>query len=205
MGKPRLLAERPNDRRFRRCRSSTVNAAPRGPWRYRAMSDFTGAVRAHLARVLDWEDAHVNFDRAVDAIPPQMRGVRAEGFAYSPWELLEHLRIAQEDIVDFCTNPAYAHTKDWPDDYWPESTAPPADDAWHASVAAFRRGREELQRIARTADLANMVPTGTSDQTYLRAILLAVDHAAYHVGQLVALRRALGLWRNAAGSGSADS
>jgi uncharacterized damage-inducible protein DinB len=170
------------------------------------MSDFTGAVRAHLARVLDWEDAHVNFDRAVDAIPPEMRGTRAEGFAYSPWELLEHLRIAQDDIVEFCTDPAYEHTRDWPGDYWPRATAPPADAAWQESVGAFRRGREELRRIAHTAeDLASAVPTGSSEQTYLRAILLAVDHAAYHVGQLVALRRALGIWRDSADPGTAGS
>jgi uncharacterized damage-inducible protein DinB len=170
------------------------------------MSDFTGAVRAHLARVLDWEDAHVNFDRAVDAIPPEMRGTRAEGFAHSPWELLEHLRIAQDDIAEFCTNPAYRHTRDWPGDYWPRATAPPTDAAWHESVDAFRRGREELRRIAHTAeDLASAVPTGSAEQTYLRAILLAVDHAAYHVGQLVALRRALGLWRDSADPGGAGS
>ena len=155
----------------------------------------TAALREHLVRVLSWEDAHVSFDRAADGIPPGVRGERPPGFEHSPWQLVEHLRIAQEDILDFCLNASYEHGLEWPADYWPPA-APPATAAWDASVASYVRSRKSLEQIARdTPDLTARVPTGQGDQTYLRAILLAADHAAYHVGQLVAVRRALGVWK----------
>jgi uncharacterized damage-inducible protein DinB len=152
------------------------------------------ALRDHLARVLDWEDAHVGFDKAVDGIPADRRGVRPAGFEHSAWQIVEHLRIAQDDILDFSVNPRYEEKLKWPDDYWPDP-APPSDAAWNASVAAFKASREKLKALAREAeDLTATVPTGKGQQTYLRAVLLAADHTAYHVGQLVALRRALGIW-----------
>jgi len=153
------------------------------------------AFREHLVRVLGWEDAHVGFDKAVDGIPAGKRGARAPGIEHSAWQLVEHLRLAQEDILDFCVNPHYVHTMAWPDDYWPGPT-PPADAAWTESIASFRRARERMQALAREVeDLTAHVPTGNENQTYLRAILLAADHTAYHVGQLVLVRRALGIWR----------
>jgi uncharacterized damage-inducible protein DinB len=159
------------------------------------MRQSTDAVRDHLARALDWEDAHAGFDKAVDGIPPDKRGAVAAGFEHSPWQLLEHLRLAQDDIRDFCVKKDYAHNLTWPDDYWPKDPAPQSERAWTDSIAAYRRTREDLQRIAREVeDLTALVPTGKGAQTYLRAILLAVDHNAYHVGQLVAVRRALGIW-----------
>ncbi|AMY11992.1 DinB superfamily protein [Luteitalea pratensis] len=159
------------------------------------MPSLTSALRAHLADVLEWEDAHVTFDKAVDGIPLASQGARADGFPHSPWELLEHMRLAQDDIVEFCNNAAYEHTKAWPGDYWPRTPAPPTATAWADSVAAYLQGREALKAIARTVeDLTQPVPTGSSRQTYLRAILLAADHTAYHVGQLVLVRRALGHW-----------
>ena len=159
------------------------------------MSESTSALRDHLVRVLDWDEAHVTFDRAVEGIPADKRGARASGFEHSPWQLLEHIRIAQEDILDFCVNAAYAHAMRWPDDYWPRDPAPSGPQAWTDSLASYARGREALKRLAHDApDLTAPVPTGTGTQTYLRAILLTADHTAYHVGQIVALRRALGLW-----------
>ena len=153
------------------------------------------ALRDHLVRLLDWEDAHVGFDKAVEGIPADKRGLRPPGLDHSAWQLLEHIRIAQEDIVDFCVNEKYAHTLQWPDDYWPRAAAPPNDTAWSGSVAAYGRSRDQLKTIARTQrDLAATVPAGKSGQTYLRAILLAADHTAYHVGQIVLVRRALGIW-----------
>jgi uncharacterized damage-inducible protein DinB len=153
------------------------------------------AIRDHLVRVLDWEEAHVGFDKAVDGIPPDKRGARAAGFEHSPWQLLEHLRLAQEDILDFCVNANYEHRMTWPDDYWPKDPTPPDGKAWADSIAAYTRSREALKRLARDVDdLTAKVPTGKDTQTYLRAILLVADHAAYHVGQLVAVRRALGVW-----------
>jgi hypothetical protein len=159
------------------------------------MREFISAVREHLIGVLEWEDAHVGFEKAVDGIPPEQQGARASGFPHSPWELLEHIRLAQDDILDFCRNPAYQHARAWPRDYWPATPAPPTAASWTDSVNAYLRDREALQEIARSGeDLARPVPTGNAQQTYVRAILLAADHAAYHVGQLVAVRRALGSW-----------
>jgi uncharacterized damage-inducible protein DinB len=153
------------------------------------------ALRDHLARTLDWEDAHVGFDRAVEGIPDGKRGIRPTGFEHSPWQLLEHMRLAQEDILDFCVNAKYEHSMKWPDDYWPGPT-PPSDAAWKASIASFKRSREQMKALARDVeDLTAKVPTGKGNQTYLRAILLVADHTAYHVGQLVAVRRALGIWK----------
>ena len=159
------------------------------------MREFTSVVREHLVRVLEWEDAHVSFDKAVEGIPAQLQGSRASGFPHSPWELLEHIRLAQDDILEFCTKAAYHHTREWPGDYWPASAAPPTVTAWADSVDAYVRDREALKAVVRNEeDLTRSVPTGNAQQTYLRAILLAADHAAYHVGQLVAVRRALGDW-----------
>jgi len=153
------------------------------------------AFRDHLVRLLDWEDAHVGFDKAVHGIPADARGALAAGFEHSPWQLLEHIRIAQEDILDFCLNAACEHTRKWPDDYWPKQPGPPDEKAWTDSLASYARSREELKRLARDVeDLTATVPTGKEGQTYLRAILLTADHTAYHVGQIVAVRRALDIW-----------
>jgi uncharacterized damage-inducible protein DinB len=150
--------------------------------------------RMHVLRVLDWEDAHVGFDAAVSDIPADMRGRQAPGLPYSPWQLLEHMRIAQHDIFDFCRNPKYVEMK-WPDDYWPKTSEPPDPDAWEWSVAAFRRDREALKEFFADPhlDLFAAIPHGTG-QTYLREALLVADHNAYHLGQLVAVRRVLGNW-----------
>jgi uncharacterized damage-inducible protein DinB len=152
------------------------------------------ALREHLVRVLDWEEAHAGFDKAIDGIPADKRGSVAPGFMHSPWQLLEHVRLAQEDIYDFCVNPKYVHTLKWPDDYWPQ-LAPPSEAAWAASVASYVQTRDKVKALAREVkDLAATVPTGKGNQTYLRALLLIADHTAYHVGQIVLVRRALGLW-----------
>jgi len=159
------------------------------------MPDATRTIRDHLLRVLDWEDAHVTFDKAVSGIPADKRGARAPGFEHSSWELLEHIRIAQDDILDFCINDAYQHTMKWPDDYWPKAAAPPSDDAWQKSLTAYEHSLERLRQLVREVeDLTATVPTGKDNQTYLRSILLTADHTAYHVGQLVAVRKALGAW-----------
>jgi len=154
------------------------------------------ALREQLARILDWQEAHVGLDDALKDLPADKRGARADGFEHSVWELLEHLRIAQEDILDFCVNPKYVHTMKWPDDYWPRHPAPPNAAAWDESIASFKREREKLKALAReTKDLYAPVPTGKANHTYLRALLLVVDHNAYHLGQIVAVRRALGTWK----------
>ena len=156
------------------------------------------ALRDHLLRLLDWEEAHVGFDKAVGGIPADARGAQAAGFEHSPWQLLEHIRIAQDDILDFCVNAQYEHALKWPDDYWPPTPEPPSDSAWDEALAAIRADRESLARLARDEgrDLTARIPHGTG-QTYLRTVLVAVDHASYHVGQLVLVRRLLGAWPGA--------
>jgi hypothetical protein len=160
------------------------------------MTSTPDALRAQLVRVLDWEEAHAGFDKAADGIPPGQRGSSIAGFTHSPWQLIEHLRLAQRDILDFCLNANYVHSLEWPDDYWPKNPAPPGPDAWDASLASIRADRETLKRLVRDnqIDLFATVPTGKGNHTYLRAILLVVDHNAYHLGQLVAVRQALGVW-----------
>jgi hypothetical protein len=157
------------------------------------MVDPQSALREQLVKFLDWREAHLDFDAAVDGIPADLRGAVPPGLPHSPWQLLEHLRIAQHDILDFCVNPRYEEMK-WPDDYWP-AAAPPSAGAWDESLASYRRDRTAMQDLARDSkiDLYARIPHG-SGQTYLREILLVVDHAAYHIGQLVLVRRLLGIW-----------
>lgn len=154
----------------------------------------TDPLREQVARLLDWEDAHVGFDKAVKGIAPRFRGVVPKGLPYSAWQLLEHLRIAQADILEFCRNARYKEKK-WPDEYWPASPRPSSAAAWTRAIAAFRRDRKALQRLARSprVDLLARIPHG-SGQTYLRELLLVADHTAYHVGEIVIVRRALGIW-----------
>ena len=152
------------------------------------------ALRDHLARALGWAEAHMSFDEAIADLPAGLRGQVPSGLPYSPWQLVEHIRITQHDILDFCRNPEYREIA-WPDDYWPKSPAPPSDDAWDASVRQIRKDRTGLEALARDAaiDLAARIPHGTG-QTYLREILLVIDHTAYHMGELIVARRLLGAW-----------
>src|SRR5687768_4461974 len=113
------------------------------------MSEPADPLRGQLLRFLDWEEAHVGFDKAVVGIPADRQGSRAAGFEHSPWELLEHMRLAQKDLLEFCLNVAYAHALRWPEDYWPASPEPPDAAAWDASVASFEADREELKRLVR--------------------------------------------------------
>lgn len=151
--------------------------------------------REIVASTLDWEQAHVGLDRAVDDLPSELRGRQPDGAPYSIWQQLEHIRLAQLDLLDFCRNPEYEHRLSWPDDYWPSKPEPPSAKAWDESLAAIRRDREELARWAVEADvdLTQQIPWG-SGQTYLRTVLVAADHAAYHVGQIVLIRKLLGAW-----------
>lgn len=151
-------------------------------------------LRDHLLRLLDWQDAHVSFEAAVNGISPELRGVQPDGLPYSAWQLLEHLRIGQWDILDFCRNPSYEEMK-WPDDYWPPSAEPPNPEAWDESIIRFKTDLESLKQLTtNTKNLFAKIPHG-SGQTYLRELLLVADHNAYHVGQLVTVRRLLGIWQ----------
>ena len=151
------------------------------------------AWRSIVAAALDAREAHVPFDRSVADLAPELRGRRPEGLPHSVWELLEHVRIAQADLIAYLEDPAYA-APIWPDAYWPPSPAPPDAAAWDGAVAAVEAGRDRLQALVRELpDPAATIPWGGS-HTYLRTILVALDHEAYHVGQIVLVRRLLGAW-----------
>lgn len=152
------------------------------------------ALKEHLARVLDWQDAHATFDAAVEKMPAHLRDRRPKGSPHSVWELLEHLRLAQRDILEFCVDPAYKERR-WPEDYWPDPAEHSTEKGWAASVKAFRADRKALKALAadESIDLFAAIPHGTG-QTYLRELLLVADHNAYHVGQLVSVRQMIGAW-----------
>jgi hypothetical protein len=153
-------------------------------------------LRKQLTTFFDWGEAHANFDAAVANLPAKYRGKVPAGLPYSPWQLLEHLRLAQRDILDFCSADNY-EKKNWPDDYWPTDPAPPSAKAWDKSVAAFKKDRAAFRKMIDNdgIDLFSVVPHG-KDQTYLREILLAADHNAYHIAQLICARRVLGAWKD---------
>lgn len=153
-------------------------------------------LRKTIARALEWQEAHAGFEKAVEGLAPELRGRTPEGVPYSPWQLVEHIRITQADILEFCQAATYKE-KNWPKDYWPASTEPPSPRAWDESVAAVRRDRASLAALTidPKIDLNAPVPNG-SGQTYLREVLLVLDHTAYHVGELIVVRRLLGAWQS---------
>jgi len=151
----------------------------------------TVSLRRHLDNLLQMKGAHLSLAAAVADFPAALRGKKPAGAPHSPWELLEHMRIAQEDILDFSRNPAYREKK-FPDDYWPASAAPPDDEAWDRSVAQFERDLKQMQElIADTRlDLLTKLPHGKG-QTLLREALVVADHNSYHLGQLMFVRKML--------------
>ncbi len=150
------------------------------------------SLREQLQKLLDSDHAHVRFDEAVKDFPAALRGKRPEGAPHSAWELLEHLRIAQSDILEFTRDPNHVSPA-FPEGYWPSSAAPPSDEAWDASVAAFRGDLRALIELAADAsvDLHARIPHGDG-QTVLRQLLLTADHNAYHLGQFMTVRRTVG-------------
>jgi hypothetical protein len=148
-------------------------------------------IRQQVIQLLRMEGAHADFDATVKGFPREMRGRRIQGAAHTAWQLLEHLRIAQEDILDFSRNPAYVEKK-FPDDYWPATEAPPDDAAWERSVAQFSADLQAMEKLISdpAADLTAPLPHGDG-QTLLREALLVADHNAYHIGQLMFVRRTL--------------
>ena len=153
--------------------------------------DTNEIMRGQLWRLLERSEAHTSFDAAVADIAPETRGTRPAGLPHSGWELLEHIRLAQRDILEFCRDAVYPE-RAWPAEYWPPTSAPPSPEAWEQSVASVQRDREEFQRLITDpgVDLFGIVPHGTT-QTYVREVLVAADHNAYHVGQLMVVRRLL--------------
>jgi hypothetical protein len=158
------------------------------------MPDHDKSLRQHLVSLLQGGSAYATFDVIVASIPAKLGGKKPTAYPHSLWMLLEHLRIAQRDILEFSRNPKYTAPK-WPDDYWPKSAAPPAPSAWNASVKKFRTDLKAMQALVKNpkTDLFAKIPWG-SGQTVLREALLLADHNAYHLGQMLDVRRLLGAW-----------
>ena len=153
------------------------------------------ALRDHVLALLDSENAHAGFDSAVDGWPEELRGARPEGLPYSGWQLLEHLRLAQRDILDYSRDSDHV-SPPWPEGYWPQSPEPPDPNAWEASVEAFRADLQAMKDLVGDPerDLLEPFPWIDDGPTLLREALLLADHNAYHAGQLVLVRRLLGAW-----------
>lgn len=154
-------------------------------------------LREHVRYLLRGGGAHVDFEAAIAGLPSQLRGKKPAGLPHTPWQLLEHMRIAQWDILEFSINPKHV-SPDFPSGYWPNSDAPPDSRAWDKSVAGFRRDLKAMRKLvsAPSTDLLARIPHGDG-QTILREALLVADHNAYHLGQLVTVRRLLGAWPSA--------
>jgi hypothetical protein len=157
--------------------------------------DHDRALRQQLIDLLESGGAHATYEAVVKDFPVELRGRKPDALPHSPWMLLEHLRMAQRDILEFSRNPNHVSPA-WPAGYWPKTEAPPIDSAWNKSVADFRKDRRAMQRLVADpkSDLFARIPWGDG-QTILREALLVADHNAYHLAQLVDLRRALGAWK----------
>ena len=157
--------------------------------------DSDKSLREHLLELLQGGGAHAKFDDVIAEIPAKLRGQKPPGLPHSLWMLLEHLRIAQRDILEFSRNPKHVSPA-WPAGYWPASEAPPNDASWNASVKSFRDDLQAMQDLVENpkTDLFAKIPWGDG-QTVLREALLVADHNAYHVEQMVDTRRLLGAWK----------
>ena len=154
------------------------------------------SLRQHLVDLLNGGNAHAKFDDIINDLPPDFRGAKPANYPHSPWMLLEHLRIAQQDILEFSRNSKHV-SPEWPKGYWPRTEAPPSDAAWEKSVRNFRADLQAMQDLVSNpkTDLFARIPWGDG-QTILREALLVADHSAYHLGQLVDVRRLLGAWKS---------
>jgi hypothetical protein len=152
-------------------------------------------LREHVVYLLDGGGAHAKFDETIAGIPPNLRGQKPTGLPHSLWMLLEHLRIAQSDILEFTRNSKHASPK-WPEGYWPVMEAPSNAAEWNASVKTFRQGLKAMEDLVKNpkTDLFARILWGDG-QTILREALLLADHNAYHLGQMLDVRRVLGAWK----------
>ena len=156
----------------------------------------TDPLREHLLELLGDGGAHVHFDKAVADLPVALRGKKIAHVPHTAWRLVEHMRITQQDILAF-TKDARHKSPDWPDGYWPEGDEPPTARAWSECIAAFDADRKAMLSIVRDREKDLLAPLPHGDgQTIAREAMLLADHTAYHVGQLIVLRRALGAWKD---------
>jgi hypothetical protein len=151
-------------------------------------------LRDHLLELLRGGHAHLRLDKALADLPPDLRGAKAPGLPHTLWQLLEHLRLAQWDILEFSRDPKHV-SPDWPAGYWPKTEAPADDAAWEKSLESFHRDLQAMQDLVADpkTDLVAKLPWGDG-QTVLREAMMLADHNAYHLGQIVSVRQALGAW-----------
>ncbi|WPU95467.1 DinB family protein [Mucilaginibacter sabulilitoris] len=147
-----------------------------------------------LVHLLNGGNAHADLTRALDGLPSNLRGVKPDKLPYSIWQLVEHIRIAQWDMLEFCKDGSH-ESPNWPDDYWPKETSPTSDEAWNKSVRQINKDTDELMGLAKTGNLFEKIPHGDG-QTILREILQAADHNAYHLAEIIMVRRLLDAWNN---------
>jgi hypothetical protein len=152
------------------------------------------SLRQHLLELLEGGHAHADFEAAIAGLPAERRGSRPPGLPHTPWRLLEHMRIAQWDILRFSIDPHHV-SPEFPSGYWPDGDAPPDPQAWDRSVEAFRADLQAMKDLVadRKTDLFAPIPHGQG-QTILREAMLVADHNSYHIGQMIAVRRLLGAW-----------
>jgi len=153
------------------------------------------ALRQHLLSLLKGGGAHVDFETAIKNLPARLRGKRPKGAAHSSWEVLEHMRLGQWDILQFTRDASHVSPK-WPAGYWPRTPAPPNAKAWSKSVNSFRADMKAMADLVANpaTDLFAKIPHGDG-QTVLREALVLADHNAYHLGELLVVQRLLGAWR----------
>jgi hypothetical protein len=153
------------------------------------------ALRRHVLELLVGGHAHADLKKALAGLPPRLRGKKPKGAEHTAWQLLEHIRIAQWDILEFSRNPKHV-SPNWPDGYWPKTETPPSAAAWNASIRKVQEDQKAMEKLvaSKKTDLLAPIPHGTG-QTVLREALLLADHNGYHIGQLVLLRRWLGAWK----------
>ncbi len=153
------------------------------------------SLREHLVNVLSGHGAHIDWKATFAGVPPKMRGARPHGLPYSLWELLEHMRIAQSDILEFSRDAEHV-SPEWPAGYWPATQAPPNTQAWDKSLKSFEKDLAAMKKLVNSpkTHLFAKIPHGTG-QTVLREAILVADHNSYHLGQALAVRRILGIWK----------
>jgi hypothetical protein len=151
-------------------------------------------LRSHVIELLRGGHAHADLETAFKGLPAKLRGKKPKGAEHTPWQLLEHIRIATGDILEFSRNPKHV-SPPWPQGYWPPAEAPPSASAWNKSLRQVREDLKAMEQLVTSpkTDLLAKIPHGDG-QTILREALLVADHNAYHVGQVVLLRRLLNAW-----------
>lgn len=149
-------------------------------------------VTSELTKLLLGGSAHVSLKNALEGLKPENRGVKPEHMPYSIWQLLEHIRIAQWDMLQFCKDATHQSPK-WPDEYWPKETAPQSEAMWDGSLSQINSDLDEFIELMEHSDIYQKLQHGNGQTIFMEALQMA-DHNAYHLGEIVAIRRFLGNW-----------